>query len=166
MIKKSRKQNYKWVQIIDLTKTFVPMNTIKAVRELLQHIPNRHLVGLKSITIKDEFKDRKLGSKRGLYFKKTQSTAATIELSLHGIFGSDLLIVYVIPVLGKILMAQVLLKELALHRLEQIEEISAQEQKEFPQKYTIEIMKKAFHNFLRFYKWCGPFRRWVLKHAD
>ncbi len=166
MLSPSNQQRVGPTRIIDSTTKWVPMNLAKAVKALLQSIPAEHLEGLDSITLKDEFNNSKLNEAGGIYFKAGKTTAARIELSVESIFVCDPRVACLIPIGRRVLLAATLFRELARHRLEQLDGLSKKEKEEFAKNYSKQCMRAAFKNLYRFIQWCGPLKRWIKKKSE
>ncbi len=154
---------YRSIDLIDLTTQWVPMNMVKSMQKLLQAIPHEQLEGLESITIKDKFSNPILDKTGGIYFKAGKTTSARIELSAKGVFVTNPRVACSIPIGRKVLLAATLYRELARHRLEQVEGLSKKERNEFVNNYSRQCMRAAFKNLYQFIQWCGPLKRWIKK---
>jgi len=144
------------------------MDLSKAIRKLLRHIPNEHLIGLSSITFMDDFdhkNDQNLVDAAGLYYRSYNMDPAYIELSISGIYGNPSSKRCLMPLIGRFYLAKILFHEIGHHYRHFTHGISQKENEKFANKYSKEFTKKALRHW-RILKPFKPLIAWVRSYIN
>jgi len=128
------------------------------VQVLLRSVPHEDLMGLDAITLLDDLTDRvgrKQGS-RGLYWPKTSSGLARIEVAVGAIFRNAPPYIFWLPVLPRLALARVLYHEIGHHRHHVLQHgVGKSSRERFADQYAKQRLQVAFRTSFRMLK---PFR--------
>jgi hypothetical protein len=145
---KSGPHKYLSVKIIDESSGSLPMDLSKAIRKLLRHLPNEHLIGLGSVTFMDDFdhkNDENLADAAGLYYRSYNMNPAYIELSISGIYGDAPYKMCLVPFVRKFWLAETLFHEIGHHYRHLTHGISKKENENFADQYQKKFIKRVVY---------------------
>ncbi|MBT5470002.1 MAG: hypothetical protein HOK41_05320 [Nitrospina sp.] len=135
----------------------------KVVRNLLEVIPNEHLVGIDSITLFDKPQQKKYSDAQGMYWKKYELQPARIEIFLGNIYGEYYFKKFLMPSRWKWKLAGVLYHEIGHHYRHFTHGINKKQNEDFAEKYKKEIRRKKYPYLVYLVKPLRPVIRWLLR---
>ena len=145
-------------------KNFFLFNVESKIRELLDFIPNEHLVGLEKILVVDEIRNNKAKNAAGIYNQKHGSEPATIEISVDSVYRKMPKLFFFLPFIAKFLLADVLYHEIGHHYHHNYKHGVKKNRREiFAENYRKEMMKKAFRWWIFFLRPISPLIRYLAK---
>lgn len=147
------------IKIINESSKSIPLNLEKIILKLLKVVPDEHLIGLESISLVDEFPEKKYKNALGTYSQKYGLDKARIEISVEYLSSYKPYVLRLIPFLGKYYLARVLFHEIGHHYRHLRHGISKKENENFADQYEREMLGKVY-SYLRFFK--RPYK--FLKH--
>lgn len=133
------------VRIEKHSQLHVPIDIVKLTRDLIDKIPQDHLIGLESIILVDKVSSRKNKQRsRGIYWSRSGSKPASIEISVVEVYKGMPRFLFLLPFVPKFIFANTLYHEVGHHRQQQVHGVSKKDQENFADQYRKEMTKKAF----------------------
>lgn len=147
-----------------VTKRIFWFNIDKTISNLLDIIPNEHLIGLEKIIVVDEIKYKKKKNAAGSYSAKNGWDSAIIELSIKSIYKGMPRILFLLPFVAKFSLANVLFHEIGHHYHHKFKHRICKGKKEaFAEDYRKSMLKRAFWGWKIILRPISPLIRWLAK---
>lgn len=132
--------------VADLSDSKTSARVNKILGNLLKVIPGEHLVGLESIIIKDDIKDKRIkGRIAGMYQPGYKNKKPFIVINYGTLFSDVPGIIRIIPFYFKLTLASTLYHEIGHHYHHQLKHgVKKSHMEEFVREYRKKMLAKAF----------------------
>ena len=139
----------------------------KQIGKLLKVIPKEHLLGLDCIVIVDEIRGKFGKRPAGTYRRKQGREPAYIEISARHTFGDLPKVLFMIPLIPKLLLAGTLFHEIGHHYQYTFKSrIGKKGWEPFAEKYRKQMFPKLFPVWLFFLRPFNPLIQFMNKRQE
>jgi hypothetical protein len=144
-------------------KRVIFFNVDNKIRQILSVVPKEHLIGIEKIIVVDEIKTKKGKTEAAAtYNRKDGRELASIEISIDAVYHGMPKTFFMLPFIAKFSLASALYHEIGHHYHYSYKHgINKQNKEAFAEKYSSEMLKKAFWGWLIILRPFSPIIRYL-----